>query len=133
MFLRSLKNEQKPLFLGLAYQAVNANGVVEDTERKLIKGFSEELGIPENDYSEQGFDDICDKLADICNRKELIEISFEILGVMMGDTCYDQDEKDFMRRMTAKFSISEETLNEMEKCLDEYLAIYKKIECITNS
>lgn len=91
------------------------------------------MGIPEDDYCQQGFDDICDKLAAICNRKELIEISFKILGVMMGDTCYDQTEKDFMRCVVTKFGISKETLGEMEKCLDDYLEIYKKIEYITNS
>lgn len=133
MFLRSLRSEQKPIFLGLVYLAANANGVVDDMERKLIKGFSEELGISEDDYCDLGFDEICGKLVEISNRKELIEVSFEILGVMMGDTCYDQDEKAFMRRMTELFNISEETLNEMEKCLEDYLGVYKKIEQITNS
>ncbi len=39
MFLRYLKSEQKPLLLRLAYRVTSANGVVENTERKLIKGF----------------------------------------------------------------------------------------------
>lgn len=38
-----------------------------------------------------------------------------------------------MRQMTSIFGVSEELLGEMEKCLEDYLRIYKKIEKITNS
>ncbi len=131
MFLRTLKSEQKPLFLGLAYQAANANGVVESSEKRLINGFAEELGIAENNYSTLELEEICNNLVEISSRKELIEMSFEILGVMMGDTTYDEDEKAFMKEMNKIFGVSDDILKEMEDCLREYLAIYKKIEKIT--
>lgn len=131
MFLRTLKSEQKPLFLGLAFHAANANGVVESSEKRLISGFAEELGISEDSYSTLGFEDICDNLVKISSRKELIEMTFEILGVMMGDTIYDEDEKAFMKQMTKRFGVSDDILGEMEDCLRDYLAVYKKIEKIT--
>lgn len=133
MFLRLLKSEQKPLFLGLAYQAANANGVVEEAERNLIIGLSEELGISEDNYSKLGFEQICERLVELSSRKELIEISFEILGIMMGDTCYDDDEKAFVRRMFEIFCLSEELMLETEECLEDYLRVFRKIERITNS
>ena len=120
MFLRTLKSEQKPLFLGLAYQAANANGVMESSEKRLIKGFAEELGIAENDYSTLELEEICNNLVEISSRKELIEMSFEILGVMMGDTTYDEDEKAFMKEMNKIFGVPDDILKEMEDCLIEY-------------
>ncbi len=131
MFLRSLNNDQKTLFLGLAYHSANANGVVDAAEKKLIKSFSEELGISEEDYCKLGFEDICNKLVEISNRKELIEISFEILGLMMGDTAYDSAEKAFVIKLFDCFGLSEALLSEMEECLQEYILVYKKIQKIT--
>ena len=78
-------------------------------------------------------DEICRKLVEISSRKELIEISFEILGLMMGDACYDQEEKNFMEKVIMEFNIDSEILEEMEKCLRDYLCVYKRIEQITNA
>ena len=133
MFLRELNDEQKKLFLGLAYEAAKANDILEDTEKQLIKGFSEELGIGQEDCCDKGFEYICNRLNEISTRQELIKITFEILGVMMGDTCYDSKEKEFMASMTKKFSISEELLNEMEIRINEYTIVYERIIKLTES
>ena len=132
MFLRNLKSDQKPLFLGLAYQAALANGVVEAAEKRLIKALSEELGIREDDYSELSSDEICHRLSEISTRKELMEISFEILGIVMSDDCYDEDEKEFVGKMSSIFGVSRELLNQMEESIKEYQRIYQKIESLIN-
>ncbi len=131
MFLRGLNDEQKVFVLGLANDAALADGLFDISEKKLIDGFKTEMGI-EVDYEvDMPMDDICKELLKISSRKELIEITFEILGIMKGDLDYAVKEKNFMLTMCDIFGISESVLAEMEESIDDYYAAYKRIEKIT--
>lgn len=131
MFLRLLNNEQKELVLGLAKLAANANGIVEESEKMLIVGFADEMGIDRLAGSTASALDICQRLVSISSQKELIQISFEILSVMLGDNQYDSVEKKFMADLNSQFGISEEVYNDMVTVLKEYSSVIKRIRQIT--
>ncbi len=131
MFLRGLNDEQKVFVLGLANDAALVDGIFDISEKKLIDGFKTEMGIDVDYEVDMPMADICRELLKISSRKELIEITFEILGIMKGDLDYAAKEKSFMLTMCDIFGISESVLSEMEESVDDYYTAYKRIEKIT--
>ena len=45
MFLRTMNDEQKRLFLTLAERAADANGIREESEENLLIAYADEMGI----------------------------------------------------------------------------------------
>ena len=127
MFLRPLNNEQKELFLNLALAAASSNGVFENSEKALLVAYADEMSIDVNKASQMPMEEICRKLKSISNSKELNQITFEIVGMIMSDNEYDDDEKAFISKMTEIFGIPMERINEMFNCVSVYSELIKKI------
>lgn len=129
MYLKSLNNEQKILFLDLALAAATANNIVEEAEAALLKEYAEEMSITANPNSNSNMsvEEICERLKEISNSKELNEISFEIVGMIMSDNIYDDDEKMFISKMAEIFEIPMSRINEMFNYVKEYMELIKKI------
>lgn len=130
MFLRSLSNDQKELFLNLAFAAASANAVIEDSEKLLLAAYADEMSIDINKASMMQVDEICRKLKDISNSKELNQISFEIIGMMMSDNEYDDDEKAYISKVAEIFGIPQSRIDEMFNCVRAYSALIKKINVL---
>lgn len=129
MFLRQLNNKQKVLVLELAKKAAAANGIVDESEERLIKGFVDEMGevTLDNVSGNLELESLCKELVLVSSRKELIQVTFEILGIMYADTEYDTEEKTFMRNVAESFAIPESGLIEMEKCVTDYAAVVSRM------
>jgi RNase H-fold protein (predicted Holliday junction resolvase) len=130
MFLRPLNNEQKELFLSLALAAASANNVLEDSERALLAAYADEMSIDVNKASQMPVEQICRKLKEISNSKELNQISFEIVGMMMSDNEYDDDEKAFISKIAEIFEIPLNRIDEMFSCVNAYSELIKKINVL---
>ena len=104
MYLRPLNNEQKELFLDLALAAATANNGLEDAEKAMLVAYADEMSIDVNEVAPMPVEEICRKLKAISNSKELNQISFEIVGMMISDNEYDDDEKHFISKMAEIFS-----------------------------
>ena len=127
MFLRPLNNEQKELFLDLALAAASANAVFEDSEKTLLAAYADEMSVDVNKASHRPVEEICRKLKAISNSKELNQISFEIVGMMMSDNVHDDDEKAFILKVAEIFEIPMGRIDEMFKCVNTYSELIKKI------
>ena len=130
MFLRPLNNEQKELFLSLALAAASANNVLEDSERALLAAYADEMSIDVNKASQMPVEQISRKLKEISNTKELNQISFEIVGMMMSDNEYDDDEKAFISKIAEIFEIPLNRIDEMFSCVNAYSELIKKINVL---
>ena len=130
MFLRPLNNEQKELFLNLALAAASANDVIKDSEETLLAAYADEMSIDVNKASQMPVEEICRMLKEISNSKELNQISFEILGMMMSDNEYDNDEKAFVLKMAEIFEIPQSRIEEMFSCVKAYSELIKKINVL---
>lgn len=130
MFLRPLNNEQKELFLNLALAAASANDVLEESEKALLAEYADEMSIDVNKAMQMPAEEICRKLKEISNSKELNQISFEIVGMMMSDNEYDEDEKAFISKMAEIFEIPMSRINEMFNCVNAYSELIKKINVL---
>lgn len=130
MFLRPLNNEQKELFLNLALAAASANDVLEKSEKTLLAAYADEMDVDVNKASQMSVEEICNKLKTISNSKELNQISFEIIGMMLSDNEYDDDEKEFVSKMAEIFEIPMSRINEMYKLVNAYSELIKKINVL---
>ena len=130
MYLRPLNNEQKELFLDLALAAATANDVLEDAEKTLLAAYADEMSIDVNKASQMPVEEICRKLKNISNSKELNQISFEIVGMMISDNEYDDDEKHFISKMAEIFEIPMSRIDEMFNCANAYSELIKKINVL---
>lgn len=130
MFLRSLNNEQKELFLNLALAAASANNIIEDSERALLAAYADEMSIDVNKATIMSVEDICRSLKKISNPKELNQISFEIVGMMTTDDEYDDAEKEFILKMAEIFEIPLSSIDEMFSCVNAYTELIKRINVL---
>ena len=130
MYLRPLNNEQKELFLDLALAAATANDVLEDAEKTLLAAYADETSIDVNKASQMPVEEICRKLKNISNSKELNQISFEIVGMMISDNEYDDAEKAFISKMAEIFEIPMSRIDEMFNCVNAYSELIKRINVL---
>ena len=133
MFLRPLNNEQKELFLNLALAAASANSVIEESEKALLAAYADEMGVDVSLACVQPVEDICTKLKSVSNSKQLNQIMFEIVGMIASDNEYDNQEKNFIMKLSEIFEIPMDRIDEMFICVNEYTSLIKKINiCYIN-
>ena len=128
MFLNYLKEESKENFLKLCLAAAQANNVIEKEEEQLMYAYCKELGIKEQIPS--GDIDVESVLSELKEKTNIIEkrvISLEILGLMYSDGEYDSSEKEFVDELVNKFEITKDELEKIDKLLNEYSEVYKKM------
>ncbi len=127
MFLEILKDEQKDLFLQLAVIAAKENGYVDEAEDALLTKFANEMNIAPKTEATLSLDEVIDKLASSCDKREKKIVLFEAAGIMNTDGEYSDAEFDFLKKIAAKFEISEEELETMMGLVSDYVALFNEI------
>jgi len=127
MFLHTMTDTQKKLFMKLAIKAAEANGIVELEEKNMLKAYGIEMGIKPIYETDAKTEDIISELKEICDDKTKRIIVFEILGIMMSDSEYDEKEKAFVDEIISAFSIPSNQKEEMLELLTEYANVFKRI------
>lgn len=127
MFLNSLKDSQKNLFLDLAIKAADSSGGISTQEKNMLKAFALEMRIPPKYECDKSVADILEALKKRSTKKEFKIITFEILGIMYSDSEYDAVEKTFVENVAEAFDIDSGCINEMEKIIKKYSSLYTEI------
>lgn len=130
MFLRPLSTEQKSLFLGLAEYAASANNVIVEAEQNLLNAYADEMGIQFSDKSDLELEELLKRIKKISTSKEINQIAFEIVGMMMSDMSYDDAEKAFMKKMSDIFELEQSKIDQMFEYVNEYLEVIHKINVL---
>ena len=130
MFLNNLNNKQKKLFIQLAIKAAEANGIVELEEKNMLKSFAIEMNIPPVYNTENNLETILNELVSISSEQELKIILFEILGIVVSDGVFDDDEKNIVKNIVERCKLDTNIVDEMLNTLYEYINVYKKIVSI---
>lgn len=130
MFLRRLSNEQKGLFLELALKAAEANHVIEESEKVLLIAYADEMGIEPIEYSSTELLKIITDMKRISSQKELKQMMVEIVAMTMSDLSYDEEERKFIDNLSAQWGISQDTVEKMRDCVNEYMNIINKMNAL---
>ena len=127
MFLEILKDDQKDLFLQLAVIAAKENGYVDEAESEMLLKFANEMKIAPKTEAVLSLDEIVDGLAKSCDKREKRIVLFEAAGIMNTDGEYDDAEYEFLKKIAAKFEISEEELGTLMGLVSDYVALFNEI------
>ncbi len=127
MFLNSLNDKQKKLFLTLAIKAADISGGISFEEKNMLKLFAMEMNIEPRYSTEDDLDDVINELFNCSTVKELQIVLFEILGIMYSDSEYDAQERKFVDRIAERFEIGSEKIRRMDEEISKYTSLYKEI------
>lgn len=127
MFLNSLNDKQKTLFLELAIKAAEANGTVELEEKNMLKTFAIEMNIRPFYTTERKTEEIVNELMGISNERDLKIILFEILGILISDKVFDINERTFIDNVVKTCNMDTSLVEKMLNLLNDYVRIYNNI------
>lgn len=128
MYLTLLKEEQKELFLGLAFHLASADGDYSDEEKAVIAGYCQEMQMTfDQDKMVKPIKEIISKINLSCNSCEKRIIVFEAIGLVMADNNYDEVERRIVKLMTDTFDLGDRFAKNCEVVLNEYISFQNRI------
>lgn len=127
MFLNNLSNEQKTQFVELAIKAAESNGIVALEQKNMLKCFALEMNITPVYKTDRALEEILDNLVKISSEKELKIILFEILGIIISDSAFDDSEKEFVKYMVERCNMNLGLVDKMIELLNAYANVYQEI------
>lgn len=128
MFLSILTQEEKQLFLNLAYTLACSDGEFGPEEKQLFAAYCQEMDTtfdpPQNPL------DLQEQLAELKkvvlknNRKV---IYFELLGMAMADGRYSDEEKAILEKLRESFELPSEFSTQCHTILEQYFEIQESL------
>ncbi len=128
MFLDRLNDEQKVMFLDLAVYAAQTNGVIEESEKRMLMQYCKEMGVAFYDVS--GLHELEAVKKCFSNASDVIKriVVLELLGLCNIDGEFDSIESAFAEDFSKDIGVSEEDYLKLVKDIEEYTTILSIIE-----
>lgn len=128
MYLNILNEEQKSLFLQLVYCAALSNGDYAEEQKQMMNSYCMETGMAfDETNAETNPEKIIVRICQISNAREKKIIAFEILGLILCDYEYDEEEQKFMNNLQGVFELSQEFMDKCVSLINDYLELQKEI------
>ena len=123
MFLRSLNNEEKKMFLDMAVYVSKANGIIEKSESDLLEQYCNEMGIASYDMS--ALCEINEIKEFFSNASDSIKrvVTLELIGLGYVDGEFEEVENQMVRNFALGIGLSEEVYDELRRDIEEYTVI----------
>lgn len=128
MYLSTLTNEEKVLFLGLAFDLASSDGDYSAEEQAIVQGYCYEMQIEfdENTMIKPS-DEIIQEISRISSQRTKKIIVFEAIGLAMADNNYDDNERSIISGMEKSFGLDEKYGIACEKAISEYILLQNSI------
>lgn len=128
MFLNQLKETNKEDFLKVCVYASLANGVFADEEKDMLFAYCREMNIKEHvPETPEALEVLMQKIREKTNIQEKRIFVLEILALVKADGVYDDQEKQFMKKMLDGLQLSDDVLKIFETLLEKYIRIGKEL------
>lgn len=128
MYLGLLKDEEKELFLDLAYIISHSDGDFMASEEAIIKAYCSEMQITERDFNQEcNLNEIIQKIQLLCDEKEKRIILFEAVGLAKCDSDYSNKERDIINQIRQAFGVSEDFVEKCDEAVDEIIKAQQNI------
>lgn len=128
MYLPLFNEEQKKLFLELAFHMVMADGVFSDEERNVMDCYYSEMKCkPLDDKSIRELNPVFNDIKAKFGEKEKKILVFEMLGLALADGDYAKEEKKIMEDLLKHLDISPDFEDKCKAVLGEYFNLQNKI------
>lgn len=122
MYLNVFSEQQRKVFLNLAYTLICSDNIVTDDEKSKIESYSQELGyaVDIQKLSVVNIDNAIEEmgpLSDVTKRK----LYFELMGLAQADFDYDVEEQQFMNKVQAKLRLEDKVTGRIKKTVVKLL------------
>lgn len=131
MYLNSLKENEKKLFLGMAYDLAFVDGDYSKEEQAIMEAYSHEMQY-EFDINTmvKSKDEIIDEIKSNSTIRTKRIFVFELIGLAMVDGNYDENERQLIQKMEVEFGLMKNFSKECEKVIAEYISFQERINSI---
>lgn len=128
MYLAMLKNEEKELFLGLAYNLATLDRDYSDAEKATIAGYCQEMQIAfDARKMMRPLEEILRRINKFSDEKTKKIVVFEAVGLAMADNNYDDSERKVIARMENIFDLEPGFSVKCELVLNEYISFQGRL------
>lgn len=127
MYLNTLNEEQKNIFLDLCILAAKANNVVAEDEIAIINEYCNEMQIVERYEEERNFDLCIEDLKKDCNKRTIKIIVLELTALILSDNICDEDEEKYIQEFISRVGITKSEYEKTTKLLNKLSSIYSEI------
>ena len=128
MFLNQLKETNKEDFLKVCVYASLANGVFADEEKDMLFAYCREMNIKEHvPETPEALEVLMQKIREKTNIQEKRIFVLEILALVKADGVYDDQEKQFMKKMLDGLQLSDDVVKIFETLLEKYIRTGKEL------
>lgn len=127
MYLNTLNEGQKNIFLDLCILAAKANNVVAEDEIAIINEYCNEMQIAAR-YEEERIFDLCiEDLKKDCNKRTIKIIVLELTALILSDNICDEDEEKYIQEFISRVGITKSEYEKTTKLLNKLSSIYSEI------
>ena len=128
MYLSLLNTEQKKLFLSLAYNLAESDEEFSESERQAIKGYSMEMEMElEMEDVDKDLNRVISNINRVCGKREKKIIVFEMIGLAMADSNYDDGEREIVKKALTILGLESNFGDYCEKKLIEYFNLQNEL------
>ena len=126
MYLNTLTNVEKELFLELALNACYANGELDPNEKVMMDQYGSEMGIKINSYKpSKTQSQVLEDLKSIKAIETLRKIYIEITALMMVDGVIDKDEEKYLKEIQKIASLKDSQVVRIRTSLEQIFSGYE--------
>lgn len=131
MYLNTLTNVEKELFLELALNACYANGELDPNEKVMMDQYGSEMGIKINSYKPlKTQSQVLEDLKSIKAIETLRKIYIEITALMMVDGVIDKDEEKYLKEIQKIASLKDSQVVRIRTSLEQIFSGYEYLNSI---
>jgi hypothetical protein len=131
MYLNTLTNVEKELFLELALNACYANGELDSNEKVMMDQYGSEMGIKINSYKPlKSQSQVLEDLKSIKSIETLRKIYIEITALMMVDGFIDKDEEKYLNEIRKIASLKDSQVVRIRTSLEQIFSGYEYLNSI---
>ena len=128
MYLTLLNQEEKMLFLELAYKIACADGVYSEEEKLIMDSYCKEMQIKlKEEFIKMSMDEILEKISTVSDDRNKKIFIFEAIGLAMIDGTYAEEEENMILHMANLFGVENVFVKHCENILNEYIKLQEKM------
>ncbi len=114
MFLATLSDQEKMIFLELAHYIMTCDGETSDEELEMFQSYVYECQLKDYKIQNISFDELINSIKS-SRKKKLRIIIIELMGIIMSDHKYDLSEDNHMQKIAQVWDFSEAQMRRMRR------------------
>ena len=128
MYLALLNEKEKNLFLDFAQFLSASDGNIGVEEVEMLKAYCAEMNISTQfKKSSKSVENIIEEINSVSDDRSKKIIIFELIGLALSDSCYDESEKRLITEAIQIFDMDENYIQECEKVITEYISVQNRV------